>query len=585
MSNRKVEILGIEDVTENVISVSRNNARASDVAGILAQAKSYVIQDNSGAVSSFSLTGLLSRNVWRAADITEDSDDGNRLFSGQIENTGLIINDAGYQTTIDARDPVAVFLEFPVEELDITTHAGYTVNGAHAIGATSISVTGPASNIVNVPARLTFSDSLVPRYQVVSQTPSAGATITVVLDRGIEEALSGGESIRISIPFADTAPNLLLRAMQSAGLSSRLGSSFSVLNASDVANSLYFWVHVPIEDKISLANYIAQLLELADLNLTLSDAGIIDIVRGRKWDGTSISDRVTSAELIPPVRFQRDSSQLVVGVDYLYRSGSTSPSDTDGATVKVFSKDVDASLVTRFAGVNRHQPISPKTTLIMDYNILYGTEATAEFFADNKLDYDGAPRTNVVANCKIFRNNKPLDLIKPQLYKRFALTVPVSVTRTLFNEPSICVAYNQQPDAFVFQGTWQLTNTPIPNIPRVSDLVSTPEVETSFDIDSGVAFRIYPFTGALKIEVFLSDQSSKLFDSVVTTEDTGDGLEWAVFTNAVLNNGQLYYARLRTVEAPFESERTDFIAFTPQQDVGEYNNGSYNLDSYSVGEE
>lgn len=580
----KTEIINT-DVTERVVEVTRSQARIDDVAGILAQARNYVIQDDDGSISSFNNIGLLARNPWRATDIFQNNENGERIFTGQIESTGTIIDQGGFTATVAAREPTSVFLEFPVDENDSITFAGFTVSGAHVSGDSTITVTAPGGVIVTIPALVTFDASLVPRFQIIDQVDNGSETTSITLDRGIQEAFAGAEAIRITIPIIQTAPAALKSVLQSVGLSARLGSSFDTLNLSDISDAAFFWIHTLQEQQIPLKKYVATLLDLSDLGLTLSNSGIIDIVRGRVWDGQTITSKITGAETIPPTRLSWDVSRLVIGTSLLYRQPSGAVTSAAGQVVKSFEEEVDAAIVSKWAGVKRWKPLQPKDTFVMSYNILFASQTSASFFSARRLDYYGKPRVNIDTAIKPFRHDQVQNKITPQLFKQFALSMPVSVTRTLVNEPSICIGFTEAPDGMSFNVTLQLTNWPSPNIPRASDIVETPEVVTLFDVDSGFAVLFFGIiTAQIKAEVFFVDKVSRLFDTLLVTATSPAGT-YAAFTNAALVNGTEYFVRFRAFSDPFESDRTDFISFTPEVDTGEYNNSTYNTDSYSVGDE
>ncbi|KKL83385.1 hypothetical protein LCGC14_1975250 [marine sediment metagenome] len=205
-----VIISDILNVTDDTVRNQKTSLSLNNITGILAQVEDYIIRDNKGEVSAFSTQGFLFRNFWRDQTIKRTGVDSAPIFTGVIYQTGWRRDDFGYQAKLQGRNSMGVFLNFKVDEAGIFEQDGvtglssFTVNGAHAVGVTSVALTYTGSNPsdveVPIPSLVAFTDSLIPRYQVIDQT-SAGVplrTTSVELDRGLEVALTNGQDVTVS---------------------------------------------------------------------------------------------------------------------------------------------------------------------------------------------------------------------------------------------------------------------------------------------------------------------------------------------------------------------------------------------------
>lgn len=563
-----VELFGAIDVTDKVFQRGRSNAALNDVAGILAQQRTYLLADNEGENSPFTPFGSLFRNDWRNGTIEETDRDGAEIFTGSINSVETRIDQNGYQTFIQAREPLGVILKFKVEENDISTHSGFLVNGTASKGSTSITIDTGTTDIPTG-SQVTFEDDLVPRYQIISTSGSPTTSITI--DRPLEFEVSDNDAVRISVPTEKTAALAIFDALVSAGLSSRLGSTFASINTANLASSRLIRMHVRIEDRITLASHIAKLLEFGNLYLTVSTSGIIDIQEGLQWTGTKASNTVTSNEIIPPVRTFYDNSRLIRGYDCLYFDDTTD-------RVRVASGDVDQTVIDQWAGQDRWQPIDAKSSLAIDYNYLYNSAATADSYGRDRLDYFGVPRIRVNCKLKNFRNKNPLDTISPQLVKEFALTYPVSTVTNFVDEPARVVEFNFDDRSKSYTSvTFELTNNPSPNIPRNIPESAVPVVLESYEIDQGITSVFEPISSGLSlwIQVFLADQVFKIVDQEVTANTQGDGNSYNIFQNSLLTNGQTYYVKYYTMTGSTSSATTEFIELVPNsQGTAQWDSGT-----------
>jgi len=264
-----VIISDILNVTDDTVRNQKTSLSLNNITGILAQVEDYIIRDNKGEVSAFSTQGFLFRNFWRDQTIKRTGVDSAPIFTGVIYQTGWRRDDFGYQAKLQGRNSMGVFLNFKVDEAGIFEQDGvtglssFTVNGAHAVGVTSVALTYTGSNPsdveVPIPSLVAFTDSLIPRYQVIDQT-SAGVplrTTSVELDRGLEVALTNGQDVTVSTPVNRTPAAAIKRALISGGLSAFVGSSFDVIDAADSAAGYQIWMHILSTENLTLGSHIA----------------------------------------------------------------------------------------------------------------------------------------------------------------------------------------------------------------------------------------------------------------------------------------------------------------------------------------
>lgn len=464
-------ISDILDVTEDTVADQKSNLSMNNVMGILAQVKNYLIRDNKGEVSAFSTQGFLFRNFWRDQTVKETGVDSNPIFTGVVKQTGWRHDNFGFQAKVQAQNSVGVFLQFQTDEADVFEQDGATglslfeVDGAHPVGSTDIAVTyegaNPGATEVPTPSLVAFTDSLIPRYQVLEQT-SAGAplrTTSIKLDRALEVALVDDQQITVTIPVNRTPAAAMKRALISAGLGAFVGSSFDLIDASDAANGFQIWMHILTTDNISLASHLAKLLELGDLWLTFNEqTGGIDVVRGLAWDGLAIATRATDNEFIGREDLDFDSSNLIAAYQTFYVSG---------AEIGEAKGEVDQTIIDQYANSKPWQPIKPKARMIMGENYLYSNAPTADFFGQRRLDYFGVPRTRFKASLKPSESGQNLKLYNLQLLSQLAVTFRTAENQFFIDEPARVVAYTFDEDRQVYpMVTLEFTNYLAPNITR-----------------------------------------------------------------------------------------------------------------------
>jgi len=469
--SEQILISGILDVTEDTVRNQKTNLSLNNISGILAQVEDYLIRDNAGEVSAFGTQGFLFRNFWRDQTITRTGVDSAPIFTGVIHDTGWRRDDFGFQAKVQGRNSLGVFLDFQVEENEIfeqdplTGLSLYEVKLNTDVGETTVEVTytgaNPLDTEIPVPSLVAFTDSLIPRYQVLEQTSIGmpARTKTILLDRALEVALIADQQVSVSLATDRTPAAGIKRALISGGLGAFVGSSFDLIDASDAANGFTIRMHILVTDNVTLGSHIATLLELGDLWLTFnSQTGVIDVVRGLAWDGLGITTRATDNEFIGREDLTFDTSNLIFAYDLFF---------SDGAEIQQAQREVDQTIIDQWANSRVWTPIKPKGTVIMGENYLYSNALTADFFGQRRLDYFGVPRVRFKASMKPAESGNPLKLFNLQLLTELALTIRLHENQFFIDEPAKVVQFNFDEDRQVYPSvTLELTNYLAPNIPR-----------------------------------------------------------------------------------------------------------------------
>lgn len=566
-----VELLGL-DVSEQVLVRGSNTASITDVLGQIVQSRTYNLADNVGEFNPFASSGLLFLNSWRNQTIQETEVNQREVFTGSIKKVGMKFDGSGYQATIQATEPIATFLRFNVEENDSVTHSGFLVDGAASAGTQTITIDTGTTDIP-VGSQVTFSTFLVPRYQITAV--SGSPTTSITLDRPLSEDVADNTSLRVALPNVKTIPAAISDALVAAGLGDRIGSNFATLDAQETTAGHTITMFIRIEDDIKLSDHIAKLIEMGNYALTVSPAGILDLVDDLSWDGSDILNQITGAELIDPYEIKYEDGKLVVGYDLLYKSTNS---------VEIASGDVSQEIVQEYAGVNRWQPLSPGSSLAIEYPYLYTNATTADYYGEKYLDYYGVPRVQITSRMKQSISDNPLQRIQAQLGAEFAITMPISFNQNFLQEPTRLVAFQYNEQNQVFDSvTFELTNYPSPNVPRDVVLPTTPTVLASYDTYEGITSLLEnDFSGDLFIEVFLSDRLTLIVTSQLTCSVEPDPTQCAaVYQNSLLNNGTNYSCRYFTRASGINSAKTDFIDFTPTDTgVALYGTGQYGINYY-----
>lgn len=550
-----VELLGV-DVTDDVLQTGGSSGSQSGVIGLLVAARRYVLADNQGEYNPFNAQGLFFRNDFRNEQVTETGVDQRGLFKGNIKKATQRYDQNGYQTQIQATEPIGTLLDFVVEENDISTHAGFQLSASGTAGDQTVAIdTGTTNLTPDLPLLVTFGSELVPRYQINESTGTPTTSIT--LDRPLEKNVADNTTLRISKPALKTIPEALSDALVSVGLGPQLGSSFQTLSETDASSNLYIRLMIRTEDNIKLSGHIEKLLELGNLQLTVSENGILDIVRDIAYDGRTIVNEITSDEVIDPWEIRFVDDKLIIGYDLLY---------LDGESAVVASGDALQELIDQWKGRNRWQPISASSTLAAEYKYLYPSSTAADYFGELRLEYYGAPRVRMASGLKQSRARNVLERYTLQIGKEYALSMPISSRQNFFKVPARILAFTYNETNQVYDRIEvELTNYPTPNIPVEFETPQTPIHVASYGADEAVVSVFEAgLQNVLYIEIYLSDQVTKLTTQEVSFHTQGDGSEeYVLFESAILNNGTTYYAKYFILIAGDQSDSTDFIEFVP----------------------
>ncbi len=566
-----VIILEIQDINDDVLSIAKNNASVGTIEGILAESRSYAVKDDDGEIN-FIGNGLLALNNWRDQVIEETNTDGATLFKGLIHNVGLAKTDLnGFVTNITGKSPVATVLDWAVDSNDSSTHAGFEIVGAHAIGETVLTVDTGASTIT-LPAQISFTDSLVPRYGIVAVSGTPTTSITIA--RGLDIALADNDPIRITIGQEKTGPQeifdslIAIDAAADVDITGRIGSSFATLNTIDTAAGHKIFVHRLVEDKVKFRDHLATVLEMTDLLITIDEEGTIDLVRSPDYQGNTILETLGTDELMVPYTFKEDSAKLVIGYDCLFKTSDT--------TISVASGDVDQTLIDAYKGRDRWQPVAlqGQSADIFDYGLVYANASTADFFGESRLGYYGRPRNIFTGSMRQSFFGDPLNRIIPQLGKEFNLSVPVAVNQFIVNAPVKVIGFQyNDPRLFYNQIVLEMSNNPSPALSVDRTFPSLPVVTSLVASALGFTAVLESFTGTLFFQVFYEDQTFLILEVESGTSTC------VTLASTRLNAGQTYFVRFFTQANGYTSAKTDFFEFIPlaQGDGVELEDGSGSL--------
>ena len=541
-----VSLSGI-DISDRIIQRGASSARMSDVVGVLVQSRDYVLRDNDGEFSPFTPGGFLFRNSWRNQAIQETEVNERAFFSGSIKSVGMRLNETGYQTIIKSRESVGTILDFVVEENDSATHSGFLVKGAsNNAGELTIMVKTGTTDIPT-PSLVTFTDELIPRYQINSTAGSP--TNQISIDRPLEQGLSADAPIRISVPVIKTIPQAMSDALVSGQFGNSIGSTFATEAAAELAAGRTVTLHIRIEDRTTLAKHLATLLEMGNYSLTVSASGVIDIIKFPGYAGESFPNFISPSELIVPLGIVYDDSRLRVGYDLPF---------VDGESVKLAEGDVAQELIEEYAGKDRWQPISVSESVAVAYQYLFTDAPTADFYGQEYLDYWGAPRPRLTASLKQSESGNTLKRFQLQLGKAFAVTIPIAVNQFLLEEPCRVVGFDYDEGSQSYTNIQlEFVNFPLPNLPRVSNLPVTPSVSTITPIAGGVTVDFSLDTvGDITGELFFLDGATIVDRKVfVVTAKTG------TFTSERINSGQGYKLKFFSTSSLIKSAKTDLFEF------------------------
>lgn len=557
-----VKLFDLIDITDKVKNTGRTKVSLNDVVGLLSDRRTYELADSDGTLSAFTPNGQLNINDWRNQTITETDPDNESTpkFTGSIFTVGRSIDDRGYTTKIEARSPLAVVLQFVVEENDVATYSGFSVNGNTAIGAQTVALSG-GSGSVPVGTQVTFSTDLVPRYEV--KAASGSPTSSITLDRPLEIALTNADPVRFSVPVFKTAAGAIFDALNTAGVPiENLGSSFASINSVRLAAGHTIRMHLRIEDRITTAQHISELLKLGDLYLTTDRNGIINVVEGLAFDGVQAGQTLGENEISAPANLVYDTSRLYQGYDCLYHVASDS-------SVAIASGDADQYYVDRWAAQARFQPIEARSSLSIDYRYLYNNATTADFYGLRILDYFQVPRVNLQCVVKGFANNNPCERIQASLVEDYNVSLPISSGNNIAFEPAKVIAADYNETTQQSQLTLQFTNAPLPGFFKNVVDPETPVVVSVTPEQDGFTAVFNEIDSNLNLiaEIFFTDQVTLLLEPQLAFVNAS-GQSTARFGSSLLLDGQQYFVRFRTnFRGTLDSEPTALFPFVPQLDI------------------
>jgi len=426
-----IELLNRFDITSRTRREAVDSAYQSDVMGLLTRERRYEISDGESRYNPFATNSRIQRNTWRNGDIYE-TENGQGVFLGAINDVGFESTERGRQTIVNAREPFATLLEYTVEEgtlVSDTTLSDYYTVATGAAQATTIGLTDTGTpGDIQVGDIISFGNYNVPRYAVTSATGSPSTSITI--DRPLERSVVGAV-MRVIRPATITGPLALKNAFEAAGLGNYLGGSFDTLDEADQEQQFLLRVFVRIESKIKLADHIKKIMELTDLYFTVNQSGIVNIYRGMGYDGSTIRKSITTSEMISPVSISLERQNLYAGYDCLFVSST----NTD-----VASGDAESASIVQWGSKERWQPVDDSGMSITAYNYLYTSARTANYFGGRKIDYNSQMRTRIKMSCKRSPSGSTT-LYNFNLGDQVQITYDMGGGKALTAEPARVVGY------------------------------------------------------------------------------------------------------------------------------------------------
>ena len=441
-----IKINTTKDITDKVVPNTTDGASWSDIFGLIAKKREYIVNDPRGEYHPKSPKGYLFRHTWRNMDIVETNDHGVAVFKGQIYDVFPQNSGDSVQIKLSCRDPLAVKMDWPVDLCDRDTFDGWQADAFTAAGETEIvlSAISGSPNDPPVGSVISFNTNYSPSYLV---TAFDTGTNTVTLDRALIDDVEADTAAQIAVPILQTPAQALKRAFQSVELDTYLGGSFDQIHAADAAANRYLWLFIQPQNKVRLSDFIQRIMEYGDLYPQVSNLGVIDVRRGLEWDGIINLPDVTPAELINPIDGPYDdTTRLCIAYDLPFISASLSV--TTGSTVtplqgevKIVSNEVPTQNVIDWVGVERWKPIPYSASDMREYEILYGSEPTAIYFGERRLNYYGVGRTRIKCALKQSESGRPRALYNLTLFKDVLLTIPLNKSQSITEVPATVVEY------------------------------------------------------------------------------------------------------------------------------------------------
>lgn len=432
------------DVTEHVSPTSlSDSANYSDVFGLIAKQREYVLNDPDGRYHPYSARGYFNRYAWRAMSIRETDENGAIVFDGQIFDIEPKDDGKKRSITLYCRDPLGVKLDWYVDLCDLTTYAGWSTSGATSLNSTTVVLTGAATDIV-VNSVVSFNDEYSPSYLV---TAVDTGTDTITLDRGLAEALPSGVAVNVAVPTLETPAAAIKRALTAAGIGDRVDASFDLIDTTDTTASHYFWFFVQPQNKVKLKEFIERVQEMGDIYISVSATGVIYARRGLAHDGITIRKTISSAEMIAPMTGPRpDTTRLIYGYDVLYPIPATTV-QINGIVVpftgevRKTSNTVDAATLEDSAPTNIWAPVSLGSSDLREYTILYWDEATALYFGERRLSYFGVARPRIRVGLKRSKSGQPNNRYTIALFDDYEASFPISRGQDTTSQNAVVMGY------------------------------------------------------------------------------------------------------------------------------------------------
>lgn len=549
---------GAFDVTDRTVVEGKSSASLNDQLRQIAKIRNYLIIDNEGNISPFSLSGAMNLNSWRNGNVVEKDRTGQTVFDGTMRIIKVRLF-PGFQVGTQAAEYLTNLLSWTVDDLDITTHSGFTVKSNWLVGQSEIDVENGTTDIP-VNSLISFTSSLVPRYLVVESFSSP--TNKIKLERGLEVNISNGDGILVSVPSVKTFPEAIEDALIAIGLGFKIGSTFAQLKIDDTASNLFVWLNVPREKGVSLSSHLSQLLDMSWSYLQVDRNGTIDIVRGLKWSESTNFNLITEQEILispePELRF--DSTNLVQGYQTLARSA--------GDLIVLETASVTNDLIIKYANQKWFTPVRVETGNFLNYTYLYNNSTAASFFGNEYLSVNGAPRLVLSCGLKGSFNGKPEIGLELELAKEYFLSLPVAPNNRFVQEPARVKSYTYDRESHTYQAEFILTNIPLPNILRIVNNPLAPNIQASFGVNNGLVLVLDSVggTSVLVIEI-LNEFNIKVLTAersrgagTITDDPNGDYVQ--VISSAIIKNGRTLLFRVFTRDNGQISDKTNFAPFT-----------------------
>ena len=90
----------------------------------------------------------------------------------------------------------------------------------------------------------------------------------------------------------------------------------------------------------------------------------------------------------------------------------------------------------------RWQPVQSTSNKAIDYDVVYATLASAEYFGARKISYYSVPRVRIRMSLKRAKSGYPRQMFNIALGKRFLLTMRLGGGERLESQPAIVTAYS-----------------------------------------------------------------------------------------------------------------------------------------------